>query len=75
MKSKLAVLFICTLFTMAALSVTSFAEEEAVQAPSLFFPAPKYEFEEVLEGDEVLHDFAIHNRGTAALNLLRVRPG
>jgi hypothetical protein len=74
-KSKLAVLLICTLFALSALSVTSFAKEEAVQAPSLFFPAPKYEFEEVLEGDEVLHDFAIRNRGTAPLNLIRVRPG
>ena len=75
MKSKLAVLLGCTLFALSALSVTSFAKEEAGQVPSLFFPAPKYEFEEVLEGDEVLHDFAIRNRGKAPLKLLRVKPG
>ena len=75
MKSKLAVLLVCTLLALSALSVISFAKEEAVQAPSLFFPTPKYEFEEVLEGDEVLHDFAIRNRGTVPLKLLRVKPG
>ena len=76
MRSKLAVvIFICTLLALPAVSVTSFAKEEAGQTPSLFFPALKYEFEEVLDGDEVLHDFAIRNRGTAPLKLLRVKPG
>ena len=71
----MADLFVCTLFALSAVSATSFAMEDGGQAPSLFFPAPKYEFEEVLEGDEVLHDFAVLNRGSAPLKVLRVKPG
>ena len=75
MKSKSALLPACLLLVFSLFSVRSFAEEETGQAPSLVFPAPKYEFEEVLEGDEVLHDFVIRNRGATVLEVLRVKPG
>jgi hypothetical protein len=36
--------------------------------------APSFEFEPVLEGEDLTHDFIIRNQGDAPLNITDVRP-
>jgi hypothetical protein len=43
--------------------------------PIAFFPERSYEFQPVIEGTQVTHDFKIQNRGTAALLISNVRTG
>jgi hypothetical protein len=42
---------------------------------SAFFPETSYEFAPVLDGDKVVHDFVIQNKGTTVLKVERVRTG
>lgn len=42
-------------------------------APTAFFPQTLFEFTPVLEGSKVVHNFVIENKGTAALNVERVK--
>ncbi len=41
--------------------------------PALFVPAPLFEFAPVIDGETVVHDFAIANRGEAPLLIHQVR--
>jgi hypothetical protein len=43
--------------------------------PIVYFPAARYEFPTVVEGQEVVHEFVIANRGTAPLIVERVKSG
>ena len=49
------------------------AENE--QGPKVFFPQTNYEFSPVLEDTTVIHEFVIQNKGTATLNVERVKTG
>jgi hypothetical protein len=49
------------------------AQDEA--HPSAFFPATSYEFSSVLEGNTVMHEFVIQNKGNAPLKVERVKTG
>ncbi len=44
-------------------------------APSAFFPQTRYEFAPVLDGEKVVHEFVIQNKGTRPLNVQRVKTG
>ena len=43
--------------------------------PVAFLPEQIFEFEPVIEGDIVIHDFIIQNKGTAPLVIHKVRAG
>ncbi len=43
--------------------------------PTAFFPQTHYEFSPVLDGAKVVHEFAVKNKGTAVLNIERVKTG
>jgi len=45
------------------------------KAPKAFLPLTKWEFEPVIDGQEVVHEFAVQNRGNAPLNIERVKTG
>jgi hypothetical protein len=47
----------------------------AGEAPSLFFPEKSFEFQPVIEGLKVVHDFVVLNRGGAPLVIENVRTG
>lgn len=52
-----------------------FAETASVWAGPRAVPvAPFFEFEPVLEGEDLTHDFIIRNQGDAPLNITDVRP-
>jgi hypothetical protein len=48
---------------------------ESDKVPKAFLPVTKWEFEPVIDGQEVVHEFAIQNKGNAPLNVERVKTG
>ena len=67
------------ILSSAALSVALFATvcfaTQTQTLPSAFFPETSYEFEPVLDGAKVVHEFVILNKGTATLKVERVKTG
>ncbi len=51
------------------------AQDKTLQLPSAFFPETQYAFAPVLEGTEIMHDFILQNKGTAPLEIKKVRTG
>ena len=49
------------------------AQDDSVA--TVFFPQTRFEFSPVLDGSKVVHDFVIQNKGTATLNVERVKTG
>ena len=45
----------------------------ALKLPSAYMPAVNFEFEPVVEGEEITHDFLIQNKGAALLQIQNVR--
>jgi len=43
--------------------------------PSLFVPEPSFQFEPVVGGQEVTHDYILQNKGTAELEINSVKTG
>ena len=43
--------------------------------PSAKFAQPVFEFESVVEGTEVVHDYRIHNEGSGKLEIREVKTG
>lgn len=50
-------------------------KKEVVKAPSLFFPEPRFEFDHMVDGAELTHDFVIMNKGTDTLQVQKVKTG
>ena len=44
-------------------------------APSLYVPEPLFQFEPVVSGQEVSHDYLVYNKGTAELKITSVKTG
>jgi hypothetical protein len=65
----LAVMIGLTLFTAAGVC----AQDDA--RPAAVFPQTLYEFSPVLDGAKVVHEFVVQNKGTATLNIERVKTG
>jgi hypothetical protein len=65
----LAVILGMTLFAAVGFG----AQEDA--GPVAFFPQTLYEFSPVLDGARVVHEFVIQNKGSATLNIERVKTG
>ena len=45
------------------------------KVPSIFLPVSQWEFEPVVDGSSVVHDFVILNKGDAPLNIAKVKTG
>jgi len=45
------------------------------KSPSAFVPRANFQFENIADGKELVHDFAIQNRGDAPLEVTRVQTG
>ena len=66
------------LFVLVYLLLNSgviFAAPAAQDTPEAFFPEKQYEFDVVPDGTEITHVFKIQNKGTAPLDILKVRTG
>jgi len=44
-------------------------------APAVFFPEKAFEFQPVIDGIKVIHDFVVANQGTVPLAIENVRTG
>lgn len=61
------VAFLCVLVASQSLATT-------VQSfPVAFLPSNGFNFDAVVEGTEVVHEFVIQNKGTAPLNISKVQ--
>ncbi|MFP4226458.1 MAG: hypothetical protein ACLFRF_06990 [Desulfobacterales bacterium] len=65
-KTSLISILLCFLAASAA------AEQAA---PNAVAPTESYQFGTVLEGNDVIHDFVIQNKGDALLDIENVRTG
>ena len=43
------------------------------KTPSVFVPVSSWEFDQVVDGKKVVHDFVIQNKGNAPLNISEVK--
>ncbi|MCF8108866.1 MAG: hypothetical protein K9J81_07725 [Desulfohalobiaceae bacterium] len=53
----------------------AWAGERGSQGPDACFPENVYEFQPVVEGRKVVHDFILHNRGQSELSVLKLKSG
>jgi hypothetical protein len=69
-------IFKCFLICILLSPVLGFAGNTmAQQAPTVFLPEEVFEFQPVLEGTEIIHQFAVLNRGDALLEILKIQSG
>ncbi len=69
---------IFTLFGLLLLAPFSFGVEtkaEVSPSPSAFVPEDVYDFNKVVDGTQVVHDFIIQNKGDAPLKINKVKTG
>ena len=73
MKYKFAVVCI-SLILLVGLSVVAYGGMEEGQAKAVI-SKNVFEFQPVLDGTEVIHDFVIQNTGTATLEIEKIETG
>jgi hypothetical protein len=68
--------FIFLLFSLFLnFNASIMAEDDVNTYPSAYLPVDNYEFDTVVEGAEIDHQFIIQNKGTAPLNIEKVKTG
>ena len=72
---KLKTLGLAGILLLIAAAVCFGAENAATEAPDAVAVEPVFEFKPVLDGDEVVHDYVIQNKGSAELEVQRVQTG
>jgi hypothetical protein len=51
------------------------AEDQTPASPSAFIAKPIYEFEPVVDGTQVVHNYVIQNKGDEILEIQKVKTG
>ncbi len=75
MKIKNLFFFFLFFFLFLNLNASIKAEDNVNTHPSAYLPVDNYEFDTVVEGAEIDHQFIIQNKGTAPLNIEKVKTG
>ena len=75
MKIKNLFFFVLLFFLILNLNASIKAEDDVNTYPSAYLPVDDYEFDPVLEGAAIDHQFIIQNKGTAPLNIEKVKTG
>jgi len=75
MKIKNLFFFFLLFFLFLNFNASIKAEDNVNTCPSAYLPVDNYEFDTVIEGNEIDHQFIIQNKGTAPLNIEKVRTG
>ena len=73
MKQKLVISCLFLIYMMT-LPVFSYGSEEQ-NRPNAAVPDNSHEFEPVLDGTYIVHDFVVLNKGSAALEIEKVETG
>lgn len=64
------------IIVLSILATTSWgAADQSSQQPEAVMNESTFEFQPVVEGIQVVHDFIIHNRGDAPLKILKIQSG
>jgi hypothetical protein len=71
MRSKLCLIASLAMVWLSAASVCLAAE--TAKAPLAQFPTSRYEFQGVVDGTKIIHEFVIQNKGTAPLAVENVK--
>lgn len=73
MLKKMSIVFWVSTLAMA-LAVGAAADQAGDEAlPKALFPESSWNFDPVLEGTDVIHDFIVKNQGLAPLEILGVK--
>ena len=75
MRLKKLISSVFVVFSLCFFASFSFADDASPEGPLVFFPEPRFVFEQMLEGKELLHDFVIMNKGDSTLKVKKVNPG
>jgi hypothetical protein len=75
MKIKNLFFFFLLFVLFLNLNTSIKAEDNVNTYPSAYLPVDNYEFDTVVEGNEIDHQFIIQNKGTAPLNIEKVKTG
>ena len=75
MKIKNLFFFFLLFFLFFNLNASIKAEDNVNTYPSACLPVDNYEFDPVVEGNEINHQFIIQNKGTAPLTIEKVKTG
>ena len=75
MKFKTLLSMTVVVFVLGTLSLAYAETPVQNKAPKILFPESTHEFETVLDGAEVTHDFVVKNEGDAPLEIQKVRTG
>ena len=75
MKIKNLFFFFLLSFLILNLNASIKAENNVNIYASAYLPVDNYEFDPVVEGAEIDHQFIIQNKGTAPLNIEKVKTG
>jgi hypothetical protein len=70
-KPVIACLFLIYIMTLPVFSYGSGDQER----PNAAVPDSSYEFESVLDGAQIIHDFVVLNKGSAVLEIEKVETG
>ena len=75
MKAKLQSVFFLVIYLLMFAAGGKAAENVTAPGPEAFFPQTRWEFQPVVEGVEVRHEFTVQNRGTEPLKITNVKTG
>ncbi|MBW1700065.1 MAG: hypothetical protein JRK26_25130 [Deltaproteobacteria bacterium] len=65
-------LAVCSLLLFTAAFA---ADYNGQKQPLVFIPQTVYRFSQIVDGNEIMHDFIIRNKGSAALIIEKVKTG
>ena len=67
--------FLLSGFGLYAAQSGSGPSANSEKAPSISLPVTQWEFDPVVDGSAVVHDFIVQNKGDAPLNISKVKTG
>ena len=66
-------IFVIVAIAFFSAGTTIGAEYSLSVAPSVTVPQPQYNFEPVVDGTQVIHDYVIQNKGATTLEIQKVK--
>ncbi len=75
MRVKTIVALVAMIGVLGFASMGVCEDAKPASAPVAYFPSKIFEFEPVLGGKEVVHDFVVQNKGDAELKIEKVKTG
>lgn len=67
--------FFLIIVRMMLVPIYGSAVDRSAKGPQAFLPEPTHEFQPVVEGDQVVHEFILHNRGDETLQIIKIASG